>query len=158
MNKRTFSKLIVAGGGLLVSGIVGLPALISAISPPLRRRRGERWQTVGTLDEFPLGEVVKAVVPVPREDWSEALREKGVFVLREAADRVIVFSRNCTDLSCPVTWDPGSQWFFCPCHGGIFSKDGQPQAGPPKVPLYRYANRIRGDVLEIDLNSLPPMI
>ena len=30
-------------------------------------------------------------------------------------------------------------------------------AGPPKEPLYRYATRIRDNILEIDLNSIPPM-
>ena len=30
-------------------------------------------------------------------------------------------------------------------------------AGPPNKPLYRYANRVRDGVLEIDLFSLPPM-
>jgi menaquinol-cytochrome c reductase iron-sulfur subunit len=96
-------------------------------------------------------------VEVPREDWAATLRERGVYVWRRSEQEVVVFARNCTDLSCPVTWDPGSQWFFCPCHGGIFSKDGERMAGPPKRPLYRYTNRIRDGVVEIDLRSLPPI-
>lgn len=143
---------------MLVSGILGIPALLAVLSPSLKRRQGESWQVVGRITEYPIGEVVKAVVEVPRDDWARSLRERGVFVLREAADRVVVYSRSCTDLSCPVTWDPGSHWFFCPCHGGIFSKDGEPKAGPPKIPLYRYRNRQRAGMLEIDVNSLPPMI
>jgi menaquinol-cytochrome c reductase iron-sulfur subunit len=158
MTKRSFSKLVVAGVGFVISGVVGLPAILAALSPSLKRRPGENWQPVGNVDDYPLGEVVKAVVPVPRSDWAAALRERGVFVLREAGDRIVVFSRNCTDLSCPITWDPGSHWFFCPCHGGIFSKEGEPKAGPPKRPLYRYATRMRDGLLEIDLNSVPPMI
>jgi menaquinol-cytochrome c reductase iron-sulfur subunit len=158
MKKRSFSKRVIAVGGLMVGGIVGLPSLLAIFSPSLRRRDDETWQAVGPLDEFPLGEVIKSVVRVPRDDWARSLREKGVFVLREAADQVVVYSRNCTDLGCPITWDPGSEWFFCPCHGGIFSKDGERQAGPPKIPLYRYATRVRDGLLEIDLNSLPPML
>jgi menaquinol-cytochrome c reductase iron-sulfur subunit len=157
MNKRKFSKYIIVGGGMLVSGIVGIPAFLAALSPSLRRVKKENWQPVGHMDHFQEGVMTKAVVPVPREDWSQSLREKGVFVLRESRDEVIVFSRNCTDLSCPVRWDPGSGWFFCPCHGGIFSNQGEPKAGPPKSPLYRYAYRIRNRILEIDLNSIPPM-
>jgi menaquinol-cytochrome c reductase iron-sulfur subunit len=97
------------------------------------------------------------VAPVPRGDWARSLGEKGVFVWRASEEEVVVFSRNCTDLSCPVTWDPGSNWFYCPCHGGIFAQDGTNVAGPPTRPLYRYANRVQNGVLEIDLLSLPPM-
>jgi menaquinol-cytochrome c reductase iron-sulfur subunit len=158
MNRRNFSKTVIAGGGLAVAGAVGLPALLTAISPPLRRDEAELWQPVGPIGDFPPGEVRKAVVPVPRDDWARSMRELGVFVLREAEESVAVFSRNCTDLGCPIVWDPGSEWFFCPCHGGIFSKDGEPKAGPPKIPLYRYASRIRAGMLEVDLNSVPPMI
>jgi len=158
MNKRNFSKLFIAGSGLIIGGVVGLPVLLTALSPSLRRRAGESWQPVGAAEDFPVDGVVKALIPVPRDDWARSLRERAVFVMRESAESFVVFSRNCTDLSCPVTWDPGSEWFFCPCHGGIFAKDGSPRAGPPKVPLYRYATRVRGGVLEVDVNSLPPMI
>jgi menaquinol-cytochrome c reductase iron-sulfur subunit len=158
MNKRTFSKLIIAGGGMLIGAVVGIPAALSAFIPSVRRKKADHWQPVGPIDDFPIGVMTKAVVPIPRDDWAISLREKGVFVYREAGDQVTVFSRNCTDLSCPIAWDPGSEWFFCPCHGGIFAKDGTPKAGPPKEPLYRYATRIRNRLLEVDLSSVPPMI
>ena len=107
------------------------------------------------LDDFPVGAMTRAEVDVPRPDSSRALREKGVYVWRVSGEAIVVFSRNCTDLSCPVTYDPGSECFFCPCHGGIFAKDGERLAGPPNRPLYRYATRIEQGVLEIDLNSVP---
>jgi menaquinol-cytochrome c reductase iron-sulfur subunit len=157
MNRRTLMKILVHGGGMITAGIVGIPALLMAISPVLRRRTGEVWQPVGRLDDFPVDEVREAVVEVPRDDWSRSLRSKGVYVWRPTVGEAVVYSRNCTDLSCPVTWDAGSQWFYCPCHGGMFAKNGDPTAGPPQRPLYRYAYRIRDGVLEIDLNSLPSM-
>jgi Rieske Fe-S protein len=79
-------------------------------------------------------------------------------VWAESPDQFVVFSRACTDLSCPVRWDPGSQWFFCPCHGGIFDRRGEPRAGPPAVPLHRYQTRIRDGILEVDVFSVPPLI
>lgn len=148
---------MVAGGGIIVSGIVAIPSLITALAPVLQRRPENSWVPVGEMETFPVGGVAKALVSVPRGDWAESLREKGVFVWRPSEEEVVVFSRNCTDLSCPVTWDPGSGWFFCPCHGGIFDEEGTNVAGPPTRPLYRYANRVQNGVLEIDLLSLPPM-
>ncbi len=154
MNRRGFMRLALAGGGMIVAGIVAIPALVMSLSPVLRRRPKELWVPVGEMAAFTVEGVSKVNVPVPSEDWAEG-PEKGVFVWRPTADEVVVFSRNCTDLSCPVTWDPGSGWFFCPCHGGIFSEDGTNRAGPPSMPLFRYANRVRDGVLEIDLFSLP---
>jgi hypothetical protein len=69
------------------------------------------------------------------------LSRQGVYVWRPTDEEVVVFSRSCTDLGCPVIWDGGSQCFFCPCHGGIFARDGRRMAGPPDRELYRYANR-----------------
>jgi menaquinol-cytochrome c reductase iron-sulfur subunit len=157
MDRKTFLRIFANGGGFLIGGIVGVPALLTGLSPLFLRQRGERWRPVGRIEEFPIDEVRKAVVSVTRDDWADALREKGVYVWRPSEADLVVFSRNCTDLSCPITWDPGSGCFFCPCHGGIFSRSGERMAGPPKRPLYRYANRVRDGVVEIDLNSLPPM-
>lgn len=123
---------------------------------PLVRRRGQaQWCRVGALIRYPVGETTQGFVDVPRADWGRTLRTKLVYVWRPAEEEVIVFSRSCTDLSCPVTWDAGSACFYCPCHGGIFSQDGEVMAGPPARPLYRYEHRIREDVLEVDANSVP---
>jgi menaquinol-cytochrome c reductase iron-sulfur subunit len=147
----------MAGGGVVVAGIVGVPALLLALTPAWRGRRGERWRRVGRLDDFPIDTVQKAVVDVGRGDWARSVDQKAVYIWRRTGDDVVVYSRNCTDLSCPVTFDAKSECFFCPCHGGIFAKDGRPLAGPPSRPLYRFAYRIRNAAIEIDLNSLPAM-
>ena len=158
MERRTLLVGFVRGLGLLTAGVVGLPALMTGLAPVFdRRREGELWQTLGPLEQFPVGDMRRAAYEMPRDDWAEKPRRRGIYVWRKGPDELAVFSRNCTDLSCPVTWDPGSEWFLCPCHGGIFSKEGEPQAGPPSRPLYRYAYRIRNGELEIDLYSIPPM-
>jgi len=156
MERRIFLGLVTKIGGATATAVVAGPALLTTLSPVIGHRE-PRWASVGQIDEFPLGQVRHAIVEVPREDRARSLRHRGVFVLRTAEGELTVFSRTCTDLGCPVTWDPGSGWFFCPCHGGIFDRDGAPRAGPPKRPLYRYATRTENGVLWIDLNSLPPM-
>jgi menaquinol-cytochrome c reductase iron-sulfur subunit len=158
MERRTFFKAFLGGGAAAVAGLLGVPGLLHLLSPVLGRRRGPRWVPIGRLDDFPAGEVRHVVVDAPRDDPGPSLRRRAVYVSRPSADEVVVFSRSCTDLGCPVLWDPGSRWFLCPCHGGIFSQDGQPQAGPPSRPLYRYASRVRAARVEIDLRSVPPMV
>lgn len=146
---------VVAAGGVLAA-IVGIPSLLFTLAPALDRRNAQVWRPVGRLDDFAIDGVQKVLVDVPAGAWPEAFSSVAVFVRRVAEDEVVVFSRACTDLGCPITWDAGSEWFFCPCHGGIFDQDGTPRAGPPPRPLYRYATRIRSGVVEVDLNSLPP--
>jgi menaquinol-cytochrome c reductase iron-sulfur subunit len=157
MERRQLLRWFVKGVGLTVGGVLVVPAVMTAWSPVSLRPRHEVWVTLGPLADFAENEVVKASVAIPRDDWAATPAAKSVFVLRRSAGETIVYSRNCTDLSCPLTWDPGSRWFYCPCHGGIFCEEGEPKAGPPSRPMYRYATRVREGLLEIDLNSVPPV-
>jgi menaquinol-cytochrome c reductase iron-sulfur subunit len=157
MDRRTLLLRFTQTIGLVVAGAVGIPGAIYALAPVFERRKGARWVPVGRVDDFKVGEVRKALVEIPRDDWMESLRQQAVYVWRAARDNFVVYSRKCTDLGCPVVFDEGSQWFFCPCHGGVFSKEGEPKAGPPKIPLHRFQVRLRDGAIEIDLDSIPPM-
>jgi menaquinol-cytochrome c reductase iron-sulfur subunit len=158
MDRRKLLDALTKAMGLLVTGVLAVPAALLALSPALRRRTEDAWRPLGRLQQFAQGEVTEARFEVPRADWSRhSLRHKTVYVWRPAEEELVVFSRNCTDLSCPVNFDRGSQCYLCPCHGGIFDRDGTPLAGPPSRPLYRYATRVRDGVLEIDARSVPPM-
>jgi menaquinol-cytochrome c reductase iron-sulfur subunit len=44
-----------------------------------------------------------------------------------------------------VAWDTDAQVFKCPCHGGIYGKDGEVKDGPPPAPLVKVATRIDGE-------------
>jgi cytochrome b6-f complex iron-sulfur subunit len=54
-------------------------------------------------------------------------------------------SRICTHLGCVVTWRQEQRDFFCPCHAGIFSPQGEVLAGPPPRPLPRLALLVEDD-------------
>jgi Rieske Fe-S protein len=155
MTRRELLERLVKGGAAVAAVTIAVPGAIFALSPVLRRPPREYWTPIGPLDDIPPGEVRRMPVELPRDDWAQSLRHKSVYVWRPVDGEVVVYARNCTDLSCPIVHDPGSAWFFCPCHGGIFSLEGEPMAGPPSRPLYRFANRLRDGILEIDLKSLP---
>lgn len=166
MERRQLLTLLVHGGSATVALVVGVPTLIYAVSPGARDQAAARWRDLGPLEAFPLGEITASVVqrdPVPEPASqggraADAALRPGVYVWRVAENEVIVFSRSCTDLGCPVTFDRGSECFFCPCHGGIFDKQGERMAGPPDRPLYRYDTRIQSGMLQVDLSSVPPMV
>jgi menaquinol-cytochrome c reductase iron-sulfur subunit len=155
MQRRTLFKWIVGILGVGMSGIIAVPAVICALSPATRRR-AEAWRAIGPVQKFPLGQVVQATVSSPPEEHPvQVVAAQAVYVWHRSAREFVVFSRTCTDLGCAVTYDPGSEFYYCPCHGGIFNKSGERVAGPPEKPLYRYATRVRDGALEIDLRSVP---
>jgi menaquinol-cytochrome c reductase iron-sulfur subunit len=65
------------------------------------------------------------------------------------------FAVNCTHLGCPVRWIQGAELFLCPCHGGVFTRNGTVAAGPPPRPLTRYPVRIRNGQVEIQTTPTP---
>ncbi len=46
-----------------------------------------------------------------------------------------VLSGICTHLGCIVKWELDKERFFCPCHKGVFDKEGNVVSGPPPRPL-----------------------
>lgn len=147
---------MVAGFGTLAAGIVATPALIAGFSPVFQPRRHSVWRPIGPLSDFPVGEVRQGLIAVDRQTWPRSYGRQPVFVWRSSESEIVVLSRSCTDLGCPVGYDEGSGCFLCPCHGGIFDRGGARLAGPPKGPMFRYAHRVRDDVLEVDISSVPP--
>jgi len=157
MERRTvITRSLQTVGGLSV-GIFAGPSLITALSPLIRSKPEDAWRDIGAAEHFPIGRTLKTTVKMSEGSQLAAL-DKFVYVRRESEGDFVVFSPSCTDLGCPVNWDQASECFFCPCHGGIFAKDGEPMAGPPKKPLYRYEFRLRDGRLAIDLHSVPAHI
>lgn len=155
MQRRTANRLLVVAGSSLAAGAVGFPSLIAAFAPGWKRSE-EAWQSVGLLPQFPVGEVSQTATVQDSEAWPRPAAPRSVFVWRRSESDLVVFSRSCTDLGCPLEYERGSGCFLCPCHGGIFAQDGRRLAGPPRTPMVRYAHRVRENVLEIDIASVPP--
>lgn len=155
-NRRKILKFIIGGIGAATTGIIGVPAAMNIIAPGLQRRPVHKWRSLGEINSFPKGEIIGRKVDTRLDkEFLKVTLKKEVYVWRQSEKDFVVYSRSCTDLGCPVNYDKGSECFFCPCHGGIFSRDGETMAGPPRFPLYRYQTRIIDGHLEIDLTSVP---
>ncbi|MBV6433788.1 MAG: Cytochrome b6-f complex iron-sulfur subunit [Bryobacteraceae bacterium] len=143
--------------GILVGGIsaaiVGIPSLAFLLG---LRKVPEVWRTLGAADSFPIGETVQVSfldsTPLP---WSGVTAKTAAWLRREGPQQFIAFSINCTHLGCPVRWLPNANLFMCPCHGGVFYKDGTVASGPPPKPLATYPVRLRDGNVEILTTGLP---
>ena len=148
----TWLSLALSG---IAAALVGVPVLGFLLSP-LIRKPPKIWRLVGTLDEFPIGTTNKVIFldasPLP---WAGVTARTAAWLRRDAAEEFIAFAVNCTHLGCPVRWLPDANLFMCPCHGGVYYKDGRVAAGPPPKPLPRYPVRVRDGQVEIETSPLP---
>lgn len=144
--------------GLGLTGLVGLAVAAPFVSYFLRPARPEPpgWRDVGALEEFPLGSTRKVVYPDPDPDpWEGLSVRNAAWVRREGPERFVAFSTYCTHTGCPVDYVHDAGLFLCPCHGGVFDRDGSVRAGPPPRPLDRAAIRVRDGRVEVRSQPIP---
>lgn len=140
----------------LIAALLGIP-VIGYLLAPLIRPPGPQWVDLGPIDRFAIDETVlvafRDVSPLP---WAGLTAQTAVYVRRMAPTEFTIFAVNCTHLGCPVSWLATAQLFVCPCHGGVFYRDGTVAAGPPPRPLFEYVHRIENGRLFVQTQPLPP--
>ena len=144
----------VAGGvalvGTVISAVVGLPAIGYVVSPALKKGGGDEWITLGPMSALEPGVPTPFSFSVNREvAWRRARINRTVYAITEDGLNVAVFSDACTHLSCKVHWEEGRSAFVCPCHDGVFDKQGNVVSGPPPEPLHHFQTQIENDQLMI---------
>ena len=60
-----------------------------------------------------------------------------VEVSREAGE-VRARSLICTHQGCQVQWKTDDEHYHCPCHDGVFDREGKPVLGPPRDRLREF--------------------
>jgi menaquinol-cytochrome c reductase iron-sulfur subunit len=140
----------------LGSAVAFAVPMIGFILGPLIRRVPSAWRSVGQADSFAIGKTVVVRYDDSSElPWAGVTARTAAWLRRESADEFIAFSINCTHLGCPVRWLPEADLFMCPCHGGVYYKNGEVAAGPPPRPLTRYPVRVRNGEVEILTQPIP---
>lgn len=152
--RRFVVRLSLALGGLS-SLLIGVP-FIGFLVAPLLEPVKTAWRAVGAVDKFTVGSTVNVTFQDPSPlPWAGVSALTGAWLRRETTTQFIAFSVNCTHLGCPVRWVAGAELFLCPCHGGVYYKNGAVAAGPPPYPLQRYPVRINNGQVEILAGPLP---
>jgi Rieske Fe-S protein len=124
-----------------ILGVIGGGAVLSSTA-----RRQEDWLAATTLIDLPEHEPTPVTLTVRRLDgFREVLDRRTIFLVKTGESEVTAFNATCTHLGCLVAWDADAQVFKCPCHGGIYGKDGAVKDGPPPAPLLKVATRIDGE-------------
>jgi menaquinol-cytochrome c reductase iron-sulfur subunit len=152
--RRFLERLSLVAGG--VGALILTVPIAGFILAPFFARRHEMWRSVGKVESFKIGETAAVqyedATPLP---WAGVTARSAAWLRRESADTFIAFSINCTHLGCPVRWLAEANLFMCPCHGGVYYKDGAVAAGPPPSPLPRYPVRVKDGDVQIQTASIP---
>jgi menaquinol-cytochrome c reductase iron-sulfur subunit len=155
ISRRSFLALVSLGLGGLAAAIVSIP-VVGALIAPLLEEPPETWRSVGKVDQFTIGDTVEVSFldpsPLP---WAGVSAKTAAWLRRESQDQFVAFSVDCTHLGCPVRWVPDGNLFMCPCHGGVYYKNGDVAAGPPPRALVKYPVRVTAGEVEIRTSPLP---
>jgi len=155
VGRRRFLEILGAAAGLVAGAIIVVPP-ISFMIAPLFQSTPRRWRAVGPLDQFDIGStVLVGFEDATSEAWAGVTAKTGAWLRRVSDTEFVAFAINCTHLGCPVRWENGAQLFMCPCHGGVYNRDGSVAAGPPPAALPRYPVRVRRNTVEIETSRLP---
>jgi menaquinol-cytochrome c reductase iron-sulfur subunit len=135
-------------GGMIGAGMA-IPAVAYLVGPALQTAKAQEWIRLGASAKVEPGlpSLFKARIE-RKTGWITNEEELSVFVRTDNGRDFVAMSNICTHLGCRVRWIADQQQFFCPCHNGVFDKDGVVLAGPPPRPLDRYEVKVEdGQIL-----------
>lgn len=153
--RREFLSCLCYGMGSAATLIAATPVFAALLGPLLKKTR-EVWRTVGKVEDFLPGSMhlVKYQDAEPLK-WAGTTAETAAWLHCESKNEYKAFSVNCTHLGCPVRWIDKSSLFMCPCHGGVYYKDGTVAAGPPPKSLVKYKVRQKNGKVQILTHPTP---
>jgi menaquinol-cytochrome c reductase iron-sulfur subunit len=150
ISRRNFLAIATWAMGGLISIGIGIPAIGYLIGPALKQENKKEWIRVSSASKVEVGTPTLFKVKINRQvGWTVNEEELAVYILTTNGRDFIALSNICTHLGCRIRWISDKEQFFCPCHNGIFNKDGQVVSGPPPKPLDRFEIKVEDDQLFI---------
>lgn len=132
--------------GGLISTAMGIPAVAYIIGPALKRNEIRNWIRLGSLSKVELGTPTLFKARVERRTgWIVEEDRLSVYVLSDNGRDYVAMSNICTHLGCRVRWIAERNQFYCPCHDGVFDRQGNVVSGPPPRPLDRFETKVEDE-------------
>lgn len=155
INRRRFLQYAIGAVGAFMTLAAGIPVIGSFVSPALRgRSKKGNWTNLGSVEAFTPGEPRLIQFSLSQQDgWVASRFPKAVWVVREEdKESFVCYNSRCTHLGCAVDWKEGhkGEAFYSPCHGGVFTIEGEVIAGPPPRPLDRLDYKIEDGKLLVN--------
>jgi Rieske Fe-S protein len=150
INRRQFMSWVTGVISAIIGLGLGIPAIAYIVGPSLKKEDTQNWISLGSTSKVELGVPTLFKTKIQRQaGWIVNEEEISVFVLTENGREFVAMSNICTHLGCRVRWIDDREEFFCPCHNGVFDKDGGIVSGPVPRPLDQFETRIENAQLFI---------
>lgn len=148
-DRRTaLATLVTVIGGFITAGVAGLVGLFAA---PGRLTNPRTWRRAAAPTDVPDDQPMTIVLTARDEDgWYETRKQSVIFLDRNGSG-YRALSAVCAHLGCRVRWDQGAGQFKCPCHGGVYDRQGNVVAGPPPRGLEQLSVRVNPQTSDIEV-------
>ncbi len=146
--RRRFLAGVIAFLGGVIAFMLGGGGAVYFLSPAWRGKK-ENWVEAGPETDLPEGQPVKKeFIQRTIDGWATNENRGTVWLLKDKGT-LTAFNPHCTHLGCPYRWDPDKNLFLCPCHNGVYDKNGRVVSGPPPRPLDRYPMKVENGMITI---------
>ncbi len=141
VSRRSVLGWLVTGINLAVVAALAIPAVRFVVSP-IGNRLKEKWVDILGEHELKEGQTREVSYTMNvRDGYQDVDREYTVY-LHRSAEGVKCFDPACTHLGCRIKFQDDQRRYFCPCHGGVFSEEGQVVSGPPPKGLVEHPVKV----------------
>jgi menaquinol-cytochrome c reductase iron-sulfur subunit len=147
--RRGFLKFTIGALSLLGGLVLGIPYMKTILrsSPPARLS----WIEVGPVDSLSEKKPVNLRFVMRSQDaYLHGEVSRSVWVIKDSAGSLTVFSPTCPHLGCHYTWNKKTNDFECPCHGSVFTLQGTVVGGPSPRPLDTLPYKVEGGTLFVE--------
>jgi len=146
--RKALARIVSAGVGLIGAGLAGLVGVVAA---PRALGKTRQWRRVASALDLPANQPMTVVISERQADgWYQTRKQSVVFVDRDGQN-YRALSATCTHLGCRVHWDETATQYRCPCHGGVYDRDGRVVSGPPPRGLDRVGVRVNPQTSDIEV-------
>jgi Rieske Fe-S protein len=148
IDRRQFMSWVTGAISAIIGLGLGIPAIAYIVGPSLKKEEAQNWINLGSISKVELGIPTLFKTKIQRQTgWIVNEEEISVYILTENGRDFVAMSNICTHLGCRIRWIEDREEFFCPCHNGVFDKDGGIVAGPVPKPLDRFDTKVEDNQL-----------
>lgn len=131
--RRSFLGVLLGLGSTGVGMLLGVPVVRFIFYPITAKTRDSDWAEVGPVSDFAnmKSPMRRNLDLVQRDGWRKIVNTQVVYIDTKADGNLTALSSICPHLGCAASWRDSEEKFMCPCHGGVFTRNGACVSGPP---------------------------